>query len=74
MRPRGRNDGRKCVRPTREEVRTWHWSAVFFVIAAVVAALGFGGPAAAAAAGKILLLMILIVFVVTLALGLIRRA
>jgi uncharacterized membrane protein YtjA (UPF0391 family) len=52
-----------------------YWAAIFFVIALIAALFGFGGIAAAATdVARILFFIFLVVFVVTLALGLIKRA
>ena len=51
------------------------WAAVFFAIALLAALFGFSSIAVAATGiAKLLFVIFLIVFVVTLALGLIRRA
>lgn len=51
-----------------------HMAAVFFVIALVAAAFGFGGIAAGAVEiAKILFVIFLVMFIVTLAMGLIKR-
>jgi uncharacterized membrane protein YtjA (UPF0391 family) len=50
-------------------------AAVFFVIALVAAVFGFGGIAAGAVEiAKILFFLFLVMFIVTLAMGLIRRS
>jgi uncharacterized membrane protein YtjA (UPF0391 family) len=52
-----------------------YWAAVFFVIALVAALLGFGGIATAAAGiAKMRFYLFVIIFLVTLILGLMRRA
>jgi uncharacterized membrane protein YtjA (UPF0391 family) len=52
-----------------------YWAAVFFLIAVVAAIFGFGGIAVAATeVAKILFFIFLVIFIITLALGLIRRA
>ena len=52
-----------------------YWAAVFFIIALIAAVLGFGGIAAGAAViAKILFFIFLIAFVVSLLLGVLRRA
>lgn len=52
-----------------------HWAVVFLVVALVAAFLGFGGVAGTAIEGARLLFWVAIVFlVVSLVLGLIRRA
>jgi uncharacterized membrane protein YtjA (UPF0391 family) len=51
------------------------YAAIFFVIAIVAAVFGFGGIAAGATEiAKILFFVFLVVFVITLLLGLFRRA
>lgn len=52
-----------------------HWAVVFLVVALVAAFLGFGGVAGTAMEGARLLFWVAIVFlVISLVLGLIRRA
>lgn len=52
-----------------------HYAAVFFVIALVAALFGFGGIAAGAAEiAKVLFFIFLVLFVVSLIVGLFRRA
>jgi uncharacterized membrane protein YtjA (UPF0391 family) len=52
-----------------------HMAAVFFVIALVAALFGFGGIAAGAVEiAKVLFFLFLVMFIVTLAMGLIRRS
>ena len=52
-----------------------HWAVVFLVVALVAAFLGFGGVAGTAMEGARLLFWVAVVFlVVSLVLGLIRRA
>lgn len=51
-----------------------YWSAVFFVIALIAAALGFGGLAHGAAdIGKVLFFLFIILFVVSVLVGLFSR-
>jgi uncharacterized membrane protein YtjA (UPF0391 family) len=52
-----------------------HWAVVFLVVAIIAAVLGFGGVAGTAMEGAKLLFWVAVVFlVVSLVLGLIRRA
>jgi uncharacterized membrane protein YtjA (UPF0391 family) len=52
-----------------------HWAVVFLVVALVAAFLGFGGVAGTAMEGARLLFWVAVVFlVVSLVLGLVRRA
>jgi len=52
-----------------------HWAIVFLVVAIIAAVLGFGGVAGTAMEGAKLLFWVAVVFlVVSLVLGLIRRA
>jgi uncharacterized membrane protein YtjA (UPF0391 family) len=52
-----------------------YWAAIFFIIAIIAAFFGFGGVAVASAGiAKILFFIFLVVFVVSLVLGLVRRA
>lgn len=52
-----------------------HWALVFFLIALVAAMFGFGGIAVASAGmAKILFFLFLVVFLVTLIMGIARRA
>ena len=52
-----------------------HYALVFFLIAIVAAVLGFGGISAASAGiAKILFFMFLVIFLVTLVMGVARRA
>jgi len=63
------------IRPTGKEAGLSDWAAGFFVIAVVAAVFGFGGIAVhATEIANVLFFIFLIVFIVTLALGLIRRA
>lgn len=51
-----------------------YWSAIFFVIALVAAALGFGGLADGAAdIGKVLFFLFIILFIVSVLVGLFSR-
>jgi len=52
-----------------------HYALVFFVIALIAAVFGFGGIAVASAGvAKILFFLFLVVFLVTLVMGVARRA
>jgi uncharacterized membrane protein YtjA (UPF0391 family) len=52
-----------------------HYALVFFLIALVAAVFGFGGIAAASAGvAKILFFLFLVIFLVTLVMGVARRA
>lgn len=51
-----------------------YWSAIFFVIALVAAALGFGGLASGAAdIGKVLFFLFIILFLVSMLVGVFSR-
>ena len=51
-----------------------YWSAIFFVIALVAAALGFGGVASGAAdIGKVLFFLFIVLFIVSVFVGLFSR-
>ena len=59
----------------RKEIHMLYWAAVFFIVALIAAVLGFGGIAAGAASiAKILFFIFLIAFVVSLLMGVFRRA
>jgi uncharacterized membrane protein YtjA (UPF0391 family) len=63
------------LKPFFKEIKMLYWAAVFFIIALIAAVLGFGGIAAGAAViAKILFFIFLIAFVVSLLLGVLRRA
>jgi len=58
-----------------EEDEMLHYALVFFLIALIAAVFGFGGVAVASAGiAKILFFLFLVVFLVTLVMGVARRA
>jgi uncharacterized membrane protein YtjA (UPF0391 family) len=58
-----------------EEAAVLRWALIFLVVALIAAVLGFGGIAGGAAEiAKILFYLFLVVFVISLILGLVRRA
>lgn len=51
------------------------WALIFFVVALIAAVFSFGGLAAGAAGiAKLLFVLFLVVFVISLVMGLVRRA
>lgn len=59
---------------TKRSIIMLYYAAVFFIIAIIAALLGFTGIAIGAVAiAKVLFYLFLVIFIVTLALGLLRR-
>ena len=63
-------------RPIKQKrYKMLHYALIFFLVAIVAAVLGFGGVAAASAGvAKILFFLFLVIFLVTLVMGVARRA
>lgn len=73
----GRQRNRAFTRPEYLNGRfsVLHYALVFFLIAIVAALLGFGGVSVASAGiAKILFVLFLVIFLVTLVMGVARRA